>query len=76
MHRQSVTYFTWLGDELITVPEFPAWICDFCGRREYDLHALNQLSLLLNPDAGKPPSKRRSSPVKPSAKGHRPSKSE
>ncbi len=54
MHREYVTYFTWLGDELITVPDFPAWMCDVCGRREYDVHALNQLSLLLAPNAGNP----------------------
>ena len=53
MHRNYVTYFTWLGDELITVPDFPAWVCDVCGRREYDPYALNQLNLLLNPGAGK-----------------------
>ncbi len=53
MHRNYVTYFTWLGDELITVPDFPAWVCDVCGRREYDPYALNQLTLLLNPNAGK-----------------------
>ena len=56
MHKQSLTYFTWLADELITVPNFPAWICDVCGKREYDLRAVNQLSLLLNPNAGKPAS--------------------
>jgi YgiT-type zinc finger domain-containing protein len=33
MRRVFVTYFTWLGDELITVPDFPAWRCDVCGRR-------------------------------------------
>jgi YgiT-type zinc finger domain-containing protein len=54
MRRVFVTYFTWLGEELITVPDFPAWRCDVCGRREYDMHALNQLSLLLNPNAGSP----------------------
>ena len=54
MRRVFVTYFTWLGEELITVPDFPAWRCDVCGRREYDMHALNQLSLLLNPNAGTP----------------------
>jgi YgiT-type zinc finger domain-containing protein len=47
-----VTFFTWLGDELITVPNFPAWVCDVCGRREYDDRAVNWLSALLNPDAG------------------------
>lgn len=51
---QSATLMTWLGDDLITVPNFPAWICDLCGHRTYDSHALAQLSLLLNPDAGTP----------------------
>ncbi len=53
MHRDYVTYFTWLGDDLVTVPDFPAWVCDVCHRREYDMQALNQLSLLLSPNAGK-----------------------
>ncbi len=54
LHRQLITYFTWLGDELITVPNFPAWVCDVCGRREYDTHAVSRLNLLLNPNAGRP----------------------
>jgi YgiT-type zinc finger domain-containing protein len=54
MHLRYVTYFTWLGDELITVSNFPAWVCDVCGKRDYDSHALNQLNLLLNPNAGHP----------------------
>jgi len=45
---------TWLGNDLITVPNFPAWICDLCGDRTYDTHALAQLSILLNPEAGTP----------------------
>ena len=53
MRLQYITYFTWLSDELITVPNFPAWICDVCGRREYDERAISWLSMLLNPDAGK-----------------------
>ena len=60
MHRRFLTYFTWIGDELITVPDFPSWICDVCGRREYDSQALNQLNLLLNPTAGKPSTRTRS----------------
>jgi YgiT-type zinc finger domain-containing protein len=75
MRRQYVTYFTWLGDELITVPDFPAWVCDVCGRREYDVNALNQLSLLLNPIAGKSTRKVRRTPPRPeSKKGSRPSR--
>jgi len=53
MHKTTVTYFTWMGEELISVPDFPAWVCDICGRREYDTLALNQLSLLLSPTGGK-----------------------
>ncbi len=53
MRLQYITYFTWLSDELITVPNFPAWICDVCGRRDYDERAISWLSMLLNPDAGK-----------------------
>jgi YgiT-type zinc finger domain-containing protein len=52
-----ITYFTWLGDELITVPNFPAWICDVCGRREYDERAISWLAMLLSPNAGRPTSK-------------------
>ena len=53
-YLQAITLMTWLGNDLITVPDFPAWICDLCGHRTYDTHALAQLNLLLNPDAGTP----------------------
>jgi YgiT-type zinc finger domain-containing protein len=73
MHLNYITYFTWLGDELITVPNFPAWICDVCGRREYDQKARIWLTALLNPETGRnstakppirPPATRRS-PLRP-----------
>jgi len=59
MHRRYLTFFTYLDEELVTVPNFPAWVCDLCGRREYDARALNQLALILSPNAGKPPRRRR-----------------
>ena len=59
MRLHFITYFTWLGEELITVPNFPAWICDVCGRREYDEKSISQLTMLLNPDAGKPTGRKR-----------------
>ena len=63
MHPRHITYFTWMGDELITVPHFPAWVCDLCGKREYDEKAIAWLNMLLNPNAGKPtPHKRRIPP--------------
>ncbi len=54
MHPRLITYFTWLGEELITVPHFPAWVWQVCGRREYDEKAISWLTMLLNPNAGKP----------------------
>lgn len=59
MRLSYITYFTWLENELITVPNFPAWICDVCGRREYDTRAISWLNTLLNPAAGKKRSPRR-----------------
>ncbi|MFH2040837.1 MAG: YgiT-type zinc finger protein [Chloroflexota bacterium] len=53
MHLEYITYFTWLSDELISVPNFPAWICDMCGRRDYDQKARVWLTALLNPETGK-----------------------
>src|SRR5512140_982662 len=69
MRLDFITYFTWLADELITVPNFPAWICDVCGKREYDPRALNQLNLLLSPSAGQPTSRRPLS--RPRRTGHK-----
>ena len=53
LQLEYITYFTWLHDELITVPNFPAWVCDVCGRREYDTRAISWLNILLNPSAGR-----------------------
>jgi YgiT-type zinc finger domain-containing protein len=58
LRLEYLTYFTWLHDELITVPNFPARVCDVCGRREYDPRAIKRLNTLLTPEAGR----RRSQP--------------
>jgi len=55
MHMEAVTYFTWLNKELVTVPNFPAWVCDMCGRREFDPRAITWLNTLLNPATGRSP---------------------
>ena len=59
LRLQYITYFTWLNEELITVPNFPAWICDLCGRREYDPRAITWLNTLLNPEAGRSSNRRK-----------------
>ncbi len=58
-HLEYLTYFTWLNDELITVPNFPSWVCDVCGKREYDARAVNWLNMLLSPTTGRKPRPRR-----------------
>lgn len=65
MRLKYITYFTWLNEELITVPNFPAWICDLCGRRDFDPRAVIWLNTLLNPSAGHPPGRRISPPEPP-----------
>jgi YgiT-type zinc finger domain-containing protein len=74
MHLQHKTYFTWLDEELVTVPNFPAWVCDMCGRREYDERAISWLVTILNPDTGKASTtKRRAHPHLKKTGGTRPS---
>ena len=72
MHRKFLTYITWLGVEMITVQDFPAWVCDVCHRREYDFRALNRLSLLLSPNAGRSSQQTGSARVKPDGGEPRP----
>lgn len=53
LRLEYLTYFTWLQDELITVPNFPALVCDVCGRRMYDPRAVKWLNTLLTPGTGR-----------------------
>jgi YgiT-type zinc finger domain-containing protein len=52
LQKDYVTYLTWLAGELITVPDFPAWICDVCGRCDYDPQAVSWLNILLSSSTG------------------------
>jgi YgiT-type zinc finger domain-containing protein len=54
MRLQNVTYFAQLDSELISVPDFPAWVCDLCGQREYDPRAISRLNVLLAPHTKRP----------------------
>ncbi len=53
MNLQHMAYYTWLTGELISVPDFPAWVCDVCGLREYDARAIAWLNILLSPNTGR-----------------------
>ncbi|MBN1146253.1 MAG: YgiT-type zinc finger protein [Anaerolineales bacterium] len=59
LRMQYLTYFTWLNEELVTVPNFPAWVCDVCGRREYDRRAILWLNTLLSHEVGRHSTTRR-----------------
>ena len=73
MQPRLLTYFTWLNEELITVPSFPAWVCDVCGRREYDERSISWLDMLLDPNAGEPTRKKKIAPrTRPTARPSRP----
>ncbi len=52
IRRQGSTYYTWIENELVIVPDFPCWVCDVCGHRDWDQSAVLQLGMLLSPTAG------------------------
>ncbi|MCC7129708.1 MAG: hypothetical protein B6D39_12580 [Anaerolineae bacterium UTCFX2] len=58
LRMEYLTYFTWLNKELITVPNFPAWVCDVCGKREYDSRAIIRLNTLLSSEGKRRPIKK------------------
>ncbi len=47
------TYYTWMGDTMITVPDFPCWVCDSCKHSQFDQKAIGQLKILLQEGVGK-----------------------
>ncbi len=51
LRLKPVTFAHWFEGQFITIPHFPAWVCDICGAREYDAAALEQLELILGPEA-------------------------
>ena len=64
-HIRYLAYFTWLNQELVTVPNFPAWVCDICGMTEFDPRAVTILNTLLQPGTGRRGNKPAASREKP-----------
>lgn len=46
-----ITYLRQWGPYMVTLPNFAAWQCDFCGYTRYDGVALARIELLFGPDA-------------------------
>ena len=72
LRPRELTYFTMVGEQLITVPHFPAWVCDICGYVEYDERALRWLYTLLSLPMQHRPRRR----ARPAQAGERPSVAE
>jgi YgiT-type zinc finger domain-containing protein len=51
LRLKRVVLARWLGGRFVTIPNFPGWVCDTCGEREYDSAALEQVKVLFGPDA-------------------------
>jgi YgiT-type zinc finger domain-containing protein len=69
----AVSYFAVVEGMLVTVPNFPAWICDVCRYCEYDEDALEDLRIILGPSARIPslPDRKRRLPTEVLPRGSR-----
>ncbi|MCX6069626.1 MAG: YgiT-type zinc finger protein [Chloroflexi bacterium] len=47
LQSRPVSYFTVQDGQLVSVPDFPALVCDVCGSTEYDSTALAELHAML-----------------------------
>lgn len=69
-HLKLVTFTQVYGRTLVSVPNTPARVCDFCHAIEYDSQAMNRIEILVG-QAGPPPNRPRRRPggmrVKPIA---------
>ncbi len=47
LKKRIMKYVEWYGDELLVIERMPALVCDTCGERVYDQHAMEKLQRLL-----------------------------
>lgn len=48
--KSTATFYQWVMDRVVMVPDFPCVVCDVCGRRIWDDMALRRLEFVLAPD--------------------------
>ncbi len=63
---RKVVYVQWKGPRTVIVDRIPAKVCDNCGEKTYDLHALENLQKLLWAVTAPPA---RHAPTPPAGKG-------
>jgi YgiT-type zinc finger domain-containing protein len=51
---KRVLYARWHDRQFITMPNFPAWVCDVCARVEHDAGALERLAFVLGEPSAPP----------------------
>lgn len=51
LRPKPVIFAHWFEGQFIVIPNFPGWVCDICGEREYDAAALERLEMSLGPEA-------------------------
>ncbi len=51
LHPRAVIFAHWFEGQFIIIPNFPGWVCDICGAREYDAAAIERLEMSLGPEA-------------------------
>lgn len=61
-HSKLVIYSQVYNRTLVSVPNTPAWECDFCHTIEYDSQAINRIEVLIG-QAGPPPNRQRRQPT-------------
>ncbi|MFQ5398739.1 MAG: hypothetical protein ACE5E7_03985 [Anaerolineae bacterium] len=47
-HQSLVPYITRINEQLLVIPNTPAYTCDICGHLAYDVVFINQIYLLLD----------------------------
>jgi YgiT-type zinc finger domain-containing protein len=55
--KKTLTLATMVAGELLSVPQFPAWVCDVCHAYMYDPKAMANLNAILSPKSGMQPAK-------------------
>ncbi len=61
LHLRLLTYVHVYNGTLVSVPNTPAWECDFCHTTDYDNNALMRIEALVG-QAGPPPNRHRPRP--------------
>lgn len=58
--RPKLAYYcAWHEGEFVSAPDFPAWVCDVCGQRQYDQEAVFELDTILSMDRSRRRQRRR-----------------